>query len=388
MTPRKGANAIPPRQPRLALPFWCGLAAIATMAAGCGVPGEPVPPSPPIPVAVTDLTATQRGDGVLLRFTPPNKSTRGERLNTTPTMEVLRGSLRPDGLLDSTSFRVIDTVPGPILSTYVQEGKIEFLERFSPEEIRSLMGKTSVFLVRTRVSERKDSTDSNQVTLTLYPVPERIEKIEVHEAENSIQLSWAPPARTSTGEPTSGPLSYQVYRGELEPTSPEAAQKDLHAAVWRSPPVPIATVTAPGYEDRGFDYDKTYVYIMRSFITVDGKTLESDDSRPVILTPKDIFPPAAPQDVVAAVLPGAQPGRAVVDLSWGINVETDLAGYCVYRSEREGERGQSLAPALLPSPAYRDSEVVTGRRYWYTVTAVDRAGNESAPSAPILVEIP
>jgi len=29
-----------------------------------------------------------------------------------------------------------------------------------------------------------------------------------------------------------------------------------------------------------------------------------------------------------------------------------------------------------------------GQRYWYTVTAVDRAGNESAPSAAVIVEIP
>jgi hypothetical protein len=388
MTPRKGAIAIPPGQPKLARAFLCGLAAVVAMATSCGVPGEPVPPSPPIPVTVADLTATQRGDGVLLTFTPPNKSTRSERLTTTPTMEVLRGSLRPDGLPDTKSFHVIDTVPGPILSTYIQEGKVQFLEHFSPDETQALIGKTSTFLVRTRVSERKSSADSNLVKLTLYPVPERIEKIETHEAENSIQLSWASPTRTLSGEPIGGPMSYHVYRGELDLASQTAAAKDLHAAVWKSALLPIATVAAPAYEDQGFDYGKTYVYVVRSVTTAEGKPLESDDSRPVILTPKDIFPPAAPQDVVAAVLPGGPPGTAVVDLSWAINVETDLAGYRVYRSEREGERGQLLTPTLLPSPAYRDNDVVSGRRYGYAVTAVDRAGNESAPSAPILVEIP
>lgn len=387
MTPRKGAIAIPPGQPKLALGLLCGLVAVVATAASCGVPGEPVPPSPPIPVAVADLIATQRGDGVLLTFTPPNKSTRSERLTTTPTLEVLRGSLRPDGLPDTKSFQVIDTVPGPILSTYVQEGKVQFLEHFSPED-RALIEKTSAFLVRTRVNERKSSADSNIVKVTLYRVPEGIEKVETHEAENSIQLGWASPTRTSSGEPISGPLSYHVYRGELDPASQAAAEKDLHAAVWKSALLPIATVTAPTYEDQGFDYGKTYVYVVRSVTTAEGKSLESDDSRPVILTPKDLFPPAAPQDVVAAVLPGGQRGTAVVDLSWAINVETDLAGYRVYRSEREGERGQLLTPTLLPSPAYRDNDVVSSRRYWYAVTAVDQAGNESALSAPILVEVP
>jgi chitodextrinase len=42
----------------------------------------------------------------------------------------------------------------------------------------------------------------------------------------------------------------------------------------------------------------------------------------------------------------------------------------------------------LPTPSFRDNNVASGRRYWYTVTAVDRAGNESPPSAASLVEVP
>jgi hypothetical protein len=388
MKPRKGANAIRPGQPKLALAFLSGLFPFLWIAESCGVPGEPVPPSPAVPQAVTDLTASQRGDGVLLVFTPPNKSTRGERLNTTPTMEVLQGSLRADGLPDQRSLHVVDTVPGSVLNTYVQQGKVEFLEHFPPEEIRNKPAETTVFVVRTRVSERKSSENSNAVVVTLYAVPERIAALEVQEAENSIQLKWAPPKQTFSGVPLSRELSYHVYRGELDPASEKAARKDLHDAVWRSPLLEVATVTPPEYDDTGFDYGKTYVYVVRSAVNEGGKLLESDDSRPLILTPKDIFPPGAPQDVVAAVLPGGQGNAKVVDLSWGINVETDLAGYRVYRSEREGERGPLLTPGWLPSSAYRDSDVNSGRRYWYTVTAVDQAGNESAPSAALFVEIP
>src|SRR5207244_823079 len=98
-------------------------------------------------------------------------------------------------------------------------------------------------------------------------------------------------------------------------------------------------------------------------------------------------PPAPPQDLVAAVLPGATPSAFVVDLSWSSNLETDLAGYRVYRSEQEGARGQLITPDLLPVPAVRDRSVALGHRYWYTVTAVDRAGNESGPSRPAAVDI-
>src|SRR6202008_4174202 len=36
---------------------------------GCGAPGEPVPPSPPVPAAIKNLAARQAGDGVELTFT-------------------------------------------------------------------------------------------------------------------------------------------------------------------------------------------------------------------------------------------------------------------------------------------------------------------------------
>jgi fibronectin type 3 domain-containing protein len=126
--------------------------------------------------------------------------------------------------------------------------------------------------------------------------------------------------------------------------------------------------------------------LIRSVSWADGNPVESDDSVPAIVTPRDTFPPAVPRNVVAAVLPGADGGQ-VVDLSWSINVEPDLAGYRIYRSEKPGERGQSLLTELLATPAYRDSALEAGHRYWYSVTAVDREGNESGTSVPTLADL-
>ncbi|MGA2813007.1 MAG: glycoside hydrolase, partial [Candidatus Acidiferrum sp.] len=62
--------------------------------------------------------------------------------------------------------------------------------------------------------------------------------------------------------------------------------------------------------------------------------------------------------------------------------------YRVYRSEQQGARGEAIPPALVPTPALRDAAVQPGHRYWYSVTALDRAGNESAAGAPAMVEVP
>jgi hypothetical protein len=357
------------------------------VAAGCGAPGEPLPPSPPIPVAITDLTAQQAGDAVLLTFTMPKKSVRGERLKEVPGLEVLRGSLKADGTPDAKSFRVVDTVPGSLLANYTQQGKVEFHDPIPADEISKHAGETFVYRVRTRVSDKKSSADSNDVSLRLYSVPARITSLNARGTEAGIQLKWAAPDKISAGEPLGAIQEFHVYRGELDAASAAAATRNLAQAVWKSRPLQIAATTVSEFLDTGFDYGKTYAYLVRTVVLVAGLKQESGDSQAAILTPKDIFPPAPPQGIVAAVIPGATPGSLVVDLSWSINLETDLAGYRMYRSEQEGTQGQLLTPELLPTPAYRDNSVSSGKRFWYTVTAVDRAGNESAPSAAMAVDV-
>jgi len=364
------------------------IAGLCAVAGGCGAPGEPMPPSPPIPVAVVDLKAHQFGDAVLLTFTLPRKSTLGLRLTDVPTLEVWRGNLRPDGTADQRSFHLVDTVPGTILQGYTKEGKVSYPSPVQPDELRDRAGETALYQVRTRVSERKVSADSNQVSVDLYPVPQRIEDLAAQVTEKSIQLKWTAPTSTSAGAQLPPIQEFRVYRGELDPGSAAAAQKDLHAAKWIIPLLQIGTSKDAGYQDFAFDFGKTYAYVVRTVISEGGAGLESGDSKPLILSTKDTFPPAAPQDLVGAALPGATAGSYVVDLSWTINLETDMAGYHVYRSESDNARGQLLTPELLPTPSYRDATVTSGRRYWYTVTAVDKAGNESAPSTVTLVEVP
>lgn len=357
------------------------------LTAGCGAPGDPVPPTPPVPMAVTDLSAHQLGDGVQLTFTMPSKSVTGDRLPQPPAVEILRGGLRPDGSPDPKSFRTVYTIPGSLLENYLARDQLQFTDPIAPEDIRSHPGAAFAYLVRTRASKKRASADSNVVSVTVYPVPERIPSIEARVTETAIELTWPVPARTSAGEPLASVSGYHTYRGELDPSSADAASKDFSQAKWLSPLALLATSENNSYRDTLFDFGKTYAYVIRSLVLVEGRPLESGDSAPAIVTPRDIFPPSAPQDVVAAILPGPSPGSAVVDLSWSINVETDLAGYRVYRSEQQDDRGRLLTLELLPTPAYRDTSVEPGHRYWYTVTAVDRAGNESVPSAPVVADL-
>ena len=351
--------------------------------AGCGAPGEPQPPSPPVPSAITDLTAHQQGHGVQLVFTLPGRTTGGERLAEPPATEIFRGEQKPDGKLDNQSFRLVYTIPGELSANYALAGKMQFTDAIPADEFWTHADLRLVYRVRTRASKKKNSADSNTVAVKLYAVADKIPSLAAEVTENAVELAWPAPVSASGGEAVA---AYHIYRGELDANSPAPDDGDLSAAKWKSPPLLLAPVESNSYRDTFFEFGRTYVYVVRSVIIVDGDPIESDDSAPAVVTPRDTFPPAVPQNMVAAVLPTAAGGQ-VVDLSWAINVEPDLAGYRIYRSEKEGEPGAVLRTELLASPAYRDPSVLSGHRYWYAVTAVDRAGNESGRSDAALADL-
>src|SRR5712692_9884644 len=357
------------------------------LVAGCGAPGEPTPPSPPIPVAITDLAARQAGDAVQLTFTLPTKTLAGEHLTDAPAIEILRGTLKPDGSPDIKSFRAVETIPGALLGEYRTADKVQIINRITADELRVHPDRAIAYRVRTRASRKRASADSNTAIVRIRPVPDRITALHATVTESAVELSWSAPTRTSSGDPLPAISEYRVYRGEIDAASAAAAANDLSQAKWKSPLAFLASSPTNSYRDTAFDFGKTYLYTVRAVIPGDDSTVESNDSFPAIVTPRDIFPPAVPQGLVAAVLSPGPEATPEVDLSWSINAETDLAGYHVYRSEQQDTPGQLLTPDLLLSPAYRDTSVQPGHRYWYSVTSVDRTGNKSVPTAPVAAEI-
>jgi hypothetical protein len=354
---------------------------------GCGAPQEPIPPTPPVAVAISDLTARQAGDGVQLTFTMPGRSITGDRLLSTPAFEVLRGTTKPDGSPDLKSLRVVDAIPGALSEKYFVGDKVQFTDPLTPEETNVQEGKIVIYAVRTRLSQKRASANSNIISLRIFSPPARVASIEARVTEPAIELSWAAVNRTSAGDPLTVAVRYNIYRAELDAASTNLAKPDVSQPNLNGKLQLLASQPEQTYSDKSFEFGKTYAYLVRSVIDGNNTSLESADSTPIIVTPRDTFPPAAPQAISAAVLPGETDNSPVVDLSWSINVEPDFAGYRVYRTEQPDTKGQLLTTELLPTPAYRDTSVQPSHRYWYVVTAVDRAGNESAPSPLALVEI-
>lgn len=67
-------------------------------------------------------------------------------------------------------------------------------------------------------------------------------------------------------------------------------------------------------------------------------------------------------------------------LLWSANMDTDLAGYKVYRSTASGTYGAAVATLGKTVTSYVSSGLQTGTTYFFVITAYDSAGNESSYS--------
>jgi subtilisin family serine protease len=82
------------------------------------------------------------------------------------------------------------------------------------------------------------------------------------------------------------------------------------------------------------------------------------------------------------------PGHQQVSLAWDASTDPSpgkLAGYNLYRSEQSLTGYARLNTALVSAPDYTDPNLINGKTYFYKVTAVDAAGNESAPTQSLSV---
>jgi hypothetical protein len=94
----------------------------------------------------------------------------------------------------------------------------------------------------------------------------------------------------------------------------------------------------------------------------------------------DTAPPATPTGTVAAV-----EGSANVRVRWSANSDADLAGYMVYRALATTGPFTRLTSTPIVTTDYLDAPAPDTLAAWYSVSAVDAAGNESARGAAVRV---
>ncbi len=352
--------------------------------AACAVPGAPQPPSLEIPSPVKDLEARRKGDRVLLAWTPPAETTDATHI-------VHAGSARICRLANAQTATCSQVAGELAADRWTGVKRAEFTDRIPPETQRANPAGFLYYAVETLNVRGQSAGPSNRVRVPLAPTLEPPADLRATVGAEGITLTWT--GRFHQHEQPEMRHRYRVYR--RSPGGPDSV-----IAEFLLTETPEARIT-----DRNFDWEKTYQYHL-AVVTVlprDGEPaieVEGEDSASVEVVAHDTFPPAAPTGLQAVSSASGQ--QRFVDLTWAANTEADLAGYYVHRRDptpphqraaSAGDPGEFLPPhritsELVKAPAYRDAEVEPGKKYLYSVTAVDLRGNESSKSEETAETVP
>lgn len=338
---------------------------------GCAADAPPRPPRIQAPQSVTDLTVAQIGHDLLLRFRAPRFAADGRRLSKPIEVEIFReiatrGAASPALFGTGKPWTVLKPAA---VNRLVQNGEIRYRDRLPPEEFSRFENATVAFMVVTLTrgfrGHPRLSEPSNVAQVKLLPVPAAIEDVEARQLRGGIELHWAAPERPSNARSSLSLTGYTVLRA-----AGGAPKLFTRLAVTRT----------PFYRDAHFQFGIEYTYIVRGTFTEAGYSAETEDSSPVIITPRPVFPPLAPAGLVAVFT-----GTAV-ELLWKPDTGPDVAGYNVYR-RAAGKPPMRLNRGLVRTTVYTDHSSLPPSPFIYWVTAVDVYHNESEPSGEATVRV-
>ncbi len=279
------------------------------------------------------------------------------------------GRVPPSQLMPRRSGEKPKTPPQPIQLSYVDTLPVS-LEQQHPAALIS-------YAVETENTGNRSAGLSNQVQMPLAPVLPPPADLNAGVTADGVQLTWT--GIVHEHETPDMRHIYRVYRREA------GTNKDTVAGE-------VALNTSPQAEfvDHSFEWQKTYDYrvcVVTVLATAAGAAtqVEGDDSAPVEVAAKDVFPPAVPSGLQAVASGAGQ--RPFIDLTWSPVTDADLAGYNVYRHE-EGQAPTKINTDLVKTPAFRDETAQPGSKYFYSVSAVDLRGNKSSRSEETSESIP
>ena len=343
----------------------------AAMQVACGTPGVPLPPSLELPRPVEDLAATRKGNIVILTWTPSRQTTDGTRIRHMGVSRICRG----------TNLVAMDGCPEVIAEMRPEQPPAStaaaLTDRLPQQLQQSHMNGFAVYAVETQNDRGRSAGLSNQVRVPLAPTLPPPLDVKAAVTPEGVLLTWS---------------------GELHEHDPEnrlrhafRVSRRLGGTVAESVigQVQLNKTLAADLLDRNVEWEAKYEYKVTP-VTIVGTgpnpaQVESEDSPWLQVFVHDSFPPAAPSGV-EAVFSGLEQQR-FIDLTWTPNSESDLAGYNVYRRQ-EGGVAAKINAELVKTPAFRDSGVAAGRRYFYSVSAVDLRGNQSGRSAETSEQVP
>jgi hypothetical protein len=348
--------------------------AISLCLSGCGAPGAPEPPSLGVPRPISDLQASRKGPKATLTWTAPTDTTDGELIRRPGKMIVARG-FSPNGVFQP----VADVGLEPALKP------VQHPRGTATDDIGSIVTDPAtpdfMWYHVTSVSNRgRSSPPSNNVTVPTVVTMPPPQNVTLSVVPRGVAISFEAPAQKPVLIRLNSQFFYRIKRRQIDGNA--GAEPVLVSEIKMGDQTPSVVDTRIEWEKK-YEYWVTPVTLWRT--GAQQGEVEGDDTPAVAIAAHDIFPPAVPTGL-QAVFSGLLDHPAV-DLTWTPNTDEDLAGYNVYRRTEPGQR-ERINRELVKTPAFHDANVALGTKYFYSVSAVDLRGNESARSAEASESVP
>jgi len=371
-------------------------AALCLLLAGCAQTGPPLPPSLELPKPPDDLRASRKANRVTLNWSEPTRTTDrrivrflGPTLICRSLDPEITACPNPTAMLPAPAAvpQIVESSRGRAQKSNSSQAAPQSYTDTLPLAIQQQNPYAEVtYAIEVLNRNARGAGLSNRVHVPVVITLAPPDNLAAELTGDGVVLTW-----TSVGEAQNIPANsfnnspgvqfrYRIYRRE------ESAGKDAIAGE-----VPLGEPGPTHFTDSSFEWEKTYLYRITVVSVIKRAEsevqVEGDDTSSVRVSAHDVFPPSVPSGLQAAYSGEGQ--NPFIDLIWAPVTNADLAGYNVYRSE-DGAAGHAvkLNSALVQSPSYRDSAVVSGKTYIYSVSAVDVRGNESQRSEATSESVP
>lgn len=345
------------------------LAVSATlMLAGCATIGPPQPPSLELPKLPTDLRASRKGDRVNLAWTIPTMTTDRETIRSLGPTLICRG---PGELsvCNNPVGKITTPIPPPKAGASVQKPQASYTDTLPPQLQSDDPSAVITYAVQVMNRDGRAAGPSNQVRVQLVRTLPPPGDFRARVAKEGVVLSWV--SEIASVPPVDVQYVYRVYRRA------QGSKELVLAGEARAGVETSFTII-----DANIEWQTTYDYHAEAVTVIHRNSspleIEGDDTPEIKVFADDVFPPTVPAALQAVYSgPGQKP---FIDLVWAPVTDADLAGYNVYRREDGVTNPVKLNADLIKAPAYRDENVAAQKKYFYSVSAVDVRGNESARS--------
>lgn len=353
-------------------------------ATGCASIGAPRPPALELPKPPTDLHAARKGDRVTLTWSIPTQTTDRQSVRYLGKTLVCRSLAAAIKQCDTP----VGDAPPPADLAAARKSTAKKLTSSFIDTLPSTLEREhpdgfAMYAVEVLNRAGRSAGISNQVRVAVIPTLPPFGGFNARTTSKGVVISWECAAAAGAGQ-SGAKYLFRIYRREDGKTGDaRIAQVDATGCA-------AEAGDQSSFLDQSFEWEKTYLYrgTVVSVVQPPDKAsveVEGDDSPEVKVFAHDIFPPAVPTGL-QAVFSGAGP-QVFVDLIWTPVTDADLGGYNMYRHE-DGAAPAKLNAEPVKIPAFRDAQVVAGKKYFYSVSAVDERGNESARSEEASERVP